>query len=171
MDMARSNAGFTLVEVLVGVALFALIASIGLGMLGAVARVRAGTQGELDAIAALQRAEVLLTDDLVTARASSLEFSEHDLRFQRQSRSGRWVSVSYTLSDGVLLRQVGNSTQPLLQAVSDWRWRVFDGADWQLAPGIAPDTHITAVEITLVAPDHNQIVLRRIVRLPEGPVS
>ena len=58
------DAGFTLVEMLVALALFAAIGLAGFTVLDTVVRVRGGTEGRLERLGEIDRALALLTLDL-----------------------------------------------------------------------------------------------------------
>ncbi|SFR76905.1 type II secretion system minor pseudopilin GspJ [Sphingomonas jatrophae] len=63
----HEEAGFTLVEMLVALALFGLIAAAGVGLLGFGVRAQAAAGERMDDDAALRRVDALLTADLVQA--------------------------------------------------------------------------------------------------------
>lgn len=140
MSGARApEAGFSLIEVLVSLALFALIGIAGFAVLDGVLRVQARTEGRLDRLADLQRALHLMTSDLEQA-AGPLKLDGADgltvARFDARSLSGR-VGVGYALRDGALVRTLADdfggvrARQPLLGDVAGLSWSVYaPGAGW-----------------------------------------
>ncbi|UWQ23166.1 type II secretion system protein GspJ [Jannaschia sp. W003] len=135
------DAGFTLVEMLVALALFAAIGLAGFTVLDTVVRVRGGTEGRLERLGEIDRALALLTLDLTEAGALVLE--DGALRMAR----GGGGTIAWSASDGALLRGIeGGDGAPLVQRVLDEvdavRWRLLDrGGAWHDAwpPEPAPD--------------------------------
>ena len=109
-------AGVTLVEILVALVLFALIAVAGFSVLDQVVRVQDGTQGRLDRLAAMQRSMHILTQDLMYASGSSLSFADGAVSFRRSAADGE-MSVRYALKDDTLVRSVsgGRGARPARQ--------------------------------------------------------
>jgi general secretion pathway protein J len=155
----RTDAGFSLIEVLVALALFAMIGGAGLSVLDQILRTQAQTDGRLDRLADLQRMMHLVTVDLSLAAPGSV----------RGDGTGVAVGdIRYALTDGVLRRTVGAATQDLLadaQAV-DWQYLDQDriwGPAWPPATGGA-EARLRAVALTLVLDGDRQ--LRRVVAVP-----
>lgn len=152
--------GFTLIEVLVAVALFALAASLALGGLSAITRARTQLDGDMQRIAALQFAIGLIERDMRSAalrpirdgfgaarpplsgRTDSLEISRYGavgLLAQTQSDIAR---IGYQRDGERLLRlrfpvlDRGPSTapmiEPLLNGVErvEWRYMGAGGSQW-----------------------------------------
>jgi general secretion pathway protein J len=166
---ARSEAGFTLVEVLVAVGLFALIAAAGLALLDTVARVHGGTQGRLDRLASLQRAGALFTEDVSALSGGRVSGGEGVVNFERLTRNGAPVQVRYRHQDGALLREIAGQAQTLLQPAGPVRFRVFTAGVWRAVEGLDPDADIALVEIIVAAPDEaDGVLMRRVVRPPDG---
>ncbi|MEQ8435354.1 MAG: prepilin-type N-terminal cleavage/methylation domain-containing protein [Oceanicaulis sp.] len=166
---ARSEAGFTLVEVLVAVGLFALIAAAGLALLDTVARVHGGTQGRLDRLASLQRAGALFTEDVSALSEGRVSGGEGVLSFERLTRNGAPVQVGYRHQDGALVREIAGQAQTLLQPAGPARFRVFTGGAWRPVEGLDRDADIALVEIIVAAPDQaDTVLMRRVVRPPDG---
>ncbi len=177
------DAGFTLIEVLVALALFALISGAGFTMLDQVLRTQSRTEGRLERLAGLQRAMYLLGDDFLQARGRSFGAVPVDGRVQVSLRRNAAdlregaVRLTYRLQDGVLLRVVRGASgpliaeQPLIAGVSAAEWRFFDAqtgwvTDWPPAgqvPGVAPPNP-RGVELRLTLEDGR--ALRRVALLP-----
>lgn len=180
------TAGFTLVEVLVALAIFALIGMAGFSMLDQVLRTQAQTDGRLERLAELQRAMHLMTLDFNQAISASLNTRttpEGPLvawrRNAAEAAGGRYF-LEYALIAGTLMRVVavtdGTSLarQPLLRQVSAVDWQFYEasagwGDEWPpiaraVLPGRpVPNPQAIAITITL-ADTGNQ--LRRVLLLP-----
>ena len=124
-------AGVTLVEMLVALVLFALIAVAGFTVLDQVVRVQSGTQGRLDRLAEMQRTMQILTQDLMFASGASLSFADDAVSFRRSAANGE-MAVRYDLEDATLVRSVSGGAgarparQPLLSGVDPLRWSFLD---------------------------------------------
>ena len=155
----RAARGFTLLELVVAVAVFGLLAAMAYGGLSAVLKARANTAAHSERLAALQRTWALLESDLysVVARpvrdgygdplpplAAGLETGA-DLAFSRLTWGvagpvrSRLQRVGYRLEEGALVRQV---------------WPVADRA---------PDTQAQRMRLL---PDVDRVTLRLLG--PEG---
>jgi general secretion pathway protein J len=178
-------AGFSLVEVLVALAVFALIGSAGFVLLDQVIRTQNQTEGRLERMAELQRAAHLIRIDFGQASGTSLDFDTDttpvSLSFRRSGATigAAPVTIVYSQEYDVLQRVIQNgdatnTVQPLLRDVTDAQWRFFDAAsgwtdqwppaDRQIVPG-QPVANPQAVELTVTLAPRNEI-LRRIVLLP-----
>ena len=127
------EAGVTLVEMLVALALFALIGLASFSTLDAIVRVRDRTEGRLDGYAALDRALILFGRDLAQSRPGAVSISDGALSLQ----GGDGGQFGYVLRDGSLVRHVGEAAgaggldQRLLDDVSQVGWRFLDaGHGW-----------------------------------------
>ena len=176
-------AGFTLIEVLVALALFALISGAGFTMLDQVLRTQSRTEGRLDRLAAIQRAMHVVTNDFLQARGRSFTAEPEDagvvvgLRRNAADLAEGAVRLTYRMQDGALRRIVQRvagppiAEQTLLADVSLAEWRFYDPqagwvTDWPPAgqlPGAAPPNP-RAVELRLTLADGN--LLRRVALLP-----
>ena len=179
----QPTAGFTLIEVLVALALFALITGAGFAMLDQVLRTQSRTEGRLDRLAALQRAMYLVTSDFLQARGRSFTATPDaggaviGLRRNAADLTEGAVRLTYLVQEGTLMRIVqGNSGPPLAEqvlvaGVSAAEWRFFDPqagwvTDWPPAgqlPGAA-SPNPGAVELRLTLADG--AALRRVALLP-----
>ncbi len=171
-------AGVTLIEMLVALVLFALIAVAGFTVLDQVVRVQNGTQGRLDRLAELQRTMQILTQDLMLASGASLSFSDNAVSFRRSAANGE-MAVRYDLEDATLVRSVSGvsgagarpARQPLLSGIDGLRWSFLDAkrqwnARWPKAPD-APPANPAAVALDLAITGRGlEGDLRRIAILP-----
>ncbi len=179
------TSGFSLVEVLVALALFALIGSAGFAMLDQVLRTQQLTEGRLEKIAEMQRAMHLVRLDFAQTSDGSVAFDSAttppNLSFRRVNPAvgAGSVSVVYLFEDDMIKRVIrrGDDTQavqPLLRDVTQTRWRFLDtSGDWteQWPPADRetlldqPSDNPQAVELTVrLGPVDD--VLRRVVLLP-----
>jgi general secretion pathway protein J len=189
----RGRKGFTLVEVLIALVLFALIGVAGFTLLDSVLRTQGSTETRLARMAEIQRAMLVVTSDL-DQLTGSIAGSGGGLSLRKVDVSGGVVSVRYDLTGQTLTRTVagpgGERTQTLITEVASARWtfhrRRGDWLDvWPLPelPGAAPvaappagtstrlspDEGITAValDLTLTGLDGRPgATLRRLVSIP-----
>lgn len=180
------TAGFTLVEVLVALAIFALIGVAGFSMLDQVLRTQRQTEGRLERLAEMQRAMHLITLDFSQARGQSVTVDQSTdgpligLRRNAADAKGGSVALQYAMQNGTLTRDVSGASgppiahQPMLKSVTgvDWQFYTLSSGwspDWppsgyvQLSGQSAPNPQAISVTITL-ADGGNQ--LRRVVLLP-----
>jgi general secretion pathway protein J len=168
-----TDAGLTLVEMLVALVLFALVGLASFAMLDAIIRARDRTEGRLDSIAQLDRAVNLFSRDLGQSLYErrlddgQLEFSLYE--------GGAVIQMSYGVRDGVLVRRLLTDMmadvleQPLISGVDTAQWRFLDAAGdwvdiWPPDAGEIDDGGPRAVEMRLTLPSSG--TLRRIVELP-----
>lgn len=177
----QGDAGFTLVEVLVSLALFALIATAGFATLGGILQVRARTESEVERLADLQRTMYLLTQDFGQIAPGPLRIGPGDIGFRRFGVGpvGE-TSVRYALTGGSLTRALGEGatarSQPLLAGVTDARLSFYTPAlgwspNWPppSAPAEARPAAV-AVEFTLdPAAGRPSGSVRRVIELPGSP--
>lgn len=160
--MRDGAAGFTLIEVLVALALFALIGGAGVSVLDQVLRTQSRTEGQLDRLAAMQRAMHLVTLDFSQAATASVVAQEGVLQVGRGG-----LTVGYAVRDGVFVRNVAAVQQPVLPGVEAVAWTFLDGDNawvdaWPMDAG-----NPQAIALTLTLPRGQEI--RRVVALPADP--
>ena len=174
--------GFTLVELIVALALFGLIAVAGLALVDSVLGVQARTEGRLDRTADIQRAMYVVSADLQQIAAGPIEGDATRLRFRRAARGtgGLGEVVRYAAGAATLDREVvapgrARLRHALLTEVSGVRWRYYArGAGWRDAwPASREDLARwpAAVSVEMVVGGGNGPAgtLRRVVELPVHP--
>jgi general secretion pathway protein J len=156
--MRDPEAGVTLVEMLVALALLALVGLASFGLLDAVIRVRDGTDGRLEAVAGYDRALLLFGRDLAASEAGSQSLEEGRLGFTLGAQA-----MSWGVEDGLLLRRAGEEiAQPLLGGLVTGRFRLLD-ADGAWHEEWEGDEAPVAAEMRLDLP--GEATLRRLVPL------
>lgn len=170
----KGDAGFTLIEVLVSLALFALIAGAGVSVLDQVLRAQTQTDARLNRLAAVQRMMHLVQRDFTEAQPNSVSGDLATITATRGGETGP-VAVTYGITDDRLSRQTlvagdGLKTISLLPDPADLRWQYLDDRGqwhdaWQVQTQANPPV-LRAVEMTLVLRDADQ-ALRRLMILPQ----
>ena len=167
----QAQAGFTLIEVLVSLALFALIAGAGLSVLDQVLRAQAQTEARLERLGALQRMMHLVRRDLSESTAGSVRGDSAQMSLGRAADAGG-VTISYGMEEGQMARRVapGDARQVLLSDVAALRWQYLDGSGgwndgWPVA-NVAGPPDLRAVAMTLALTTTGE-ELRRVVAVPQ----
>lgn len=172
--MSKQN-GFTLLELVIAIAIFALLGLASWTLFDGVVRVQRGTLGHEQALRSLQRAVSIIERDVLHSTDQPIVIEQTQLRFQRinwrnpldQPRS-EGQSLAYRLVDGVLWRESwGEGTlivqrQKLLDDVRQLNWRLYDRQGGWLGDqhGKSP----LALEMRLTAGRFDAI--RRVLLLP-----
>jgi general secretion pathway protein J len=167
----------TLVEVLVGLVLFALIGMAGFSVLDQAIRVQARTEGRLARLAEIQRMMHIVTLDFMQASGASLSLVDGAVSFRRDAATGE-IAVSYGLEDGTLVRSVSGGPnaavlrQNLLSDVGAIRWGFLaPQGDWVDAwpqaarPGASANPAAVSLDLAMAGPGLSGD-LRRVVALP-----
>ena len=180
MSGARGgDAGFTLIEVVVALALFALVAAAGAALVTTMLDARRHTAGRLDRLADIQRTMTVATHDFSEITDAPLTGSSSGVTFTRHR--GGWgaaigtLAIRYTTGGEQLQRIADGRPQVLLNSVTALRLRYYSreggwqdlwpagpaqAAAWPAAVSIDLDLHGT--------PPNGH--LRRIVDLPVRPL-
>ncbi len=172
---APPDAGFTLIELMISLGLFALIAVAGMGLVDGVLGVSGRTEARLDRLADVQRATFAFGSDLEQLTRGPLTGDATQLRFSRAAPGvgGPPVAIGYRVTGGVLVREMGARPQRLLEGVDAARFRFFDNG-WQ--DGWPPSREREAewpraVSVEMEVRTDNGLSgrLRRVVTLPVPP--
>jgi general secretion pathway protein J len=158
-------AGVTLIEMVVALAIFALIGGAGYSMLDQVLRTEARTSGRLDRLGELQRALFLVGQDFAQADGHSVRQDDG----VTLARGG--VVVRYRLAGGALRRDLAGAgeivaDQVLVSDAQGLRWRFLDGTGWgaTLPAGAGRPRNPRAVEMVLTLPGGQEV--RQVAVLP-----
>ncbi|MET3722380.1 type II secretion system protein GspJ [Sphingomonas trueperi] len=167
------ESGFTLIELMISLGLFALIAVAGLALVDGILRVNGRTEARLDRLAALQRTMFVLTSDLDQVASGPIEGRGDQLSFVRSApgTGGTATTVRYALAGGTLVR-AAPAPQLLLPGVVTARWRFWDGAwidrwpvdDSKEAKARWP--RAIALDVQAAGPGGTPVALHRVVTLP-----
>jgi len=185
--MTKPQAGFTLLELVIAIAIFALLGVACWRLFDGVIRAERSSSAHEQALRDVQRAVALIERDVLhlqtSAKRLGLTLNANQLNLRRanwrnplgQPRS-ELQDVSYQVQDGVLWRYSRGleggepQTQKLLSDVSDLRWRLYDrDVGWRNAwptGKAAPKGMPQALELQFSAGRFEQ--LRRVILLPEG---
>lgn len=131
MNRVRPDqAGFTLLELMISLGLFALIAVAGLGLVEGIIRVQGRTEIRFDRLADLQRAMFVVSSDVEQIARGPISGGGQKLDFTRAAPGfgGPAIPLQYSLANGNLVRGSGARVQTVLIGVAGVRWRFWDGA-------------------------------------------
>ncbi|MBV6824392.1 type II secretion system protein GspJ [Pseudomonas sp. PD9R] len=135
----NKQAGFTLLELVIAIAIFALLGLASWTLFDGVVRVQRGVSAHAQEWRSLQRAMAMIERDLLHITEQPLSLEQTQLQWQRgnwrnpldQPRSER-QALTYRLDNGALWRDSrGEGTQivqrqKLLDDVRHLSWRLFD---------------------------------------------
>ncbi len=166
------DAGLTMIEVLVSLALFALIAGAGFSMLDQVLRAQSQTETRLARLTDMQRLMHIVMRDFSEGLPGTVQGDGAAATVSREGLRGQ-VTVTFSLTAGAFIRSVakgagapGDTT--LLQDVTALRWQFLDGKGaWHDAwpdPADNDATDLRAVSLTVSMPPE-QGDLHRLVAL------
>ncbi len=172
MPRPAGDAGFTLIEMIVALALFALISLAGVSLIDTVMNIQRHTGDRLERIAQLQRAMYLMTadfeqlDSVIALAGSTVTFGRNGAGADRR--------IAYRFEGGALDRSVDGVSHILVPNVASLGWEFhLPGRGWQALPAIPDDpTRPDAIALTLRLDDRAIApggTLRRVVSLPEVP--
>lgn len=163
--------GFTLIEMLVALALLALISLAGFALIQTVLTAQRRTEGRLERSAGLERALYLVDSDFGQAIEGPYE-ADHAILIRRNAAGGP-VLVSYAVVGGALVRLHGATARPLIASVTSAEWRFHRAGVWTAEPPKREDEDpADAIALTLhLAPANGAPggTLRRVVALPAKP--
>lgn len=167
--------GFTLIELMISLGLFALIAVAGLALVEGIINVQGRTEKRLDRLADLQRTMFVVSSDVEQIASGPLSGSGANLSFTRAApgMGGVAVPLRYGVAGGALVRTVGPAPQLVLAGVTDVRWRFWDGAWIDRWPISEEDKdrwpRAVALEMVVQGPGGTPGSLRRVIALPVRP--
>ncbi|SOB86580.1 general secretion pathway protein J [Sphingomonas guangdongensis] len=127
MRSPADDAGFTLIELIISLLLFALIAVAGVALVDSVLGVQGRTEARLDRLSDLQRAMLVVSGDLEQVANGDLSGAGTRIDFTRAAPGvgGPAVRVRYGVDRGTLVRDAGGGAQAVLRGVQGARWRFF----------------------------------------------
>ncbi|WP_245844035.1 type II secretion system protein GspJ [Sphingomonas spermidinifaciens] len=172
--VTAQEAGFTLIELMISLALFALIAVAGLALVDSILGVEGRTAARLDAQGAMSRAMYVLTNDVDQIARGRIVSNGHELIFTRAAPGlgGPPVEIRWIRSGDTLVRLVGGAQQVVLPGVSRLDARFLDDGGWRAAwppSEERAEDWPRAVEMTIGLGTRG--TLRRVVALPARPAS
>ncbi len=152
----QAEAGVTLIEVLVSLAIFAVIGIAWLSVLNTVARTGERTDGRVERLAEIDRAFLVIRRDLAEIAASGTRLADGALTFRRLAPDGA-LQMTYRLQDTTLIREITRDTaapvaQHMLTGVASMEWQLLDaGRRWVAAwpPPGADGQRPGAAQLTL----------------------
>jgi len=173
-DESRGETGFTLIELMISMGLFALIAVAGLALVDGIIKVQGRTEKRMDRLADLQRAMFVVSSDIDQISFGAVSGGGEKLNFTRAAPGfgGPAVPLQYSVANGNLVRGSGAMVQTVVGGVANVRWRFFDGSAWANRWPMREedkDKWPRAIEIDLqaVGPGGAPGALRRVVTLPD----
>ena len=167
-----AQAGFTLIEMIVALALFALISLAGVELVETMSGIEWRTDGRMDKLASLQRALYVIDADF-DQLADGPERNGDTVSLLRNSADGR-RRVAYRAAPDGLHRSVDGADRLLVPGLVQVAWRFYKPPyGWVFAPTTVDDAHRPrGVEFTAIlppAPNAPAGPLRRVVALPAEP--
>lgn len=177
-DCRQAEAGFTLIELIIALGLFALIAAAGVALVESVLGIEERTSGRLDRLASVQRAVHVMQVDLDQIAPGQLVGGGDRLSFRTHGVSppGIAVPLGFALNRGMLERHSQQGArQMLLPGVRSAHWRFFQtGLGWTdrwppdgNGAGAWPDA--VALELSLAPGQGIGGRLQHVIILPEQP--
>jgi general secretion pathway protein J len=163
-----NSAGFTLIELMVSLALFALISVAGVSLIETMVGVEQRLNGRTERLAEMQRALFLIAADFEQLTIGPARDAS-GVSLSRASLDGDY-SVAYQLSNGALHRVQAGTDRTILSDVKMLEWRFLTPAGWSAQPATKEmPQRPRGVEVTLqLAPRQRSAggTLRRVITLP-----
>jgi general secretion pathway protein J len=172
---SHEDSGFTLIELMISLGLFALIAVAGLALVEGIINVQGRTEKRFDRLADLQRTMFIVSSDVEQIAAGPISGNGANLAFTRAApgMGGAAVPLRYGVTGGALVRSVGPAPQLVLAGVASARWRFWDGAWVDRWPLNDADKdrwpRAVALEMQVAGPGGVPGSLRRVIALPVRP--
>ena len=169
------EAGFTLIELMISLGLFALIAVAGLALVEGIINVQGRTEKRLDRLADLQRTMFVVSSDVEQIASGPISGNGANLSFTRAAPGvgGVAVPLRYGVAGGAMVRTIGPAPQLVLAGVGSARWRFWDGAWLDRWPvdeeGKDRWPRAVALELQVTGPGGAPASLRRVITLPARP--
>ncbi|UZK67462.1 PulJ/GspJ family protein [Sphingomonas sp. M1-B02] len=169
--------GFTLIELMISLGLFGLIAVAGLALVEGIINVQGRTETRLDRLADLQRTMFVVSSDLEQIAGGELTGGGNAISFTRAApgMGGAAVPLRYAVTGGALVRSVGAAPQVVLGGVALARWRFWDGAwvdRWPVDEASKERwPRAVALEMQVAGPGGAPGSLRRVIALPVRPME
>ncbi len=181
MNRPPAEAGFTLIELIISLALFALISLAGVVLVESLMSIQHRTDGRLDRAAQVQRAMFVIDNDISQIAGGPIFGEGATVEFGRPVAAigGTAVRVRYELAGGSLIRSFDangqHNTQLVLPGVRQVQWRYFtrEGGwigHWPASPDQADKWPAAIAGDIVLAPGNGlQGSLSKIVALPVKP--
>ncbi|MBR0551032.1 type II secretion system protein GspJ [Stakelama marina] len=171
MNAPQHEQGFTLIEVMISLGLFALIAVAGLGLVDSVLNVQGKTEERLDRLSDYQRAMYIVSSDLDQIARGPIAGGGGTISFTRSAAGfgGTPVPVQYDEQAGALMRMAGANPQTVLTGVANARWRFYDGGAWTDHWPPSEDRRGDRPQAVSLDMQVERGTLRRVVTLPARP--
>ena len=164
------QSGVTLIEMLVSLAIFALVGLASFTILDTLLKTRAHTQGRLDLVAEYDRALVVFDQDVLQSQAGSVALSDATLGF----RDGAKRQFAYSVQDGAFVREItfrSDPDNPIKQVliadtgVAAFRVLASSGNWHDQWPVDGLEEHVVAVEVEITLPSSKRLL--RLVKTPQ----
>lgn len=171
MTAEDGEGGFTLVEMIVALALFALISLAAFALVETVLSVQQRTDKRLDRIAQLDRALYLIGADF--GAIGDGPFLTGSAIGLRRNANGGPVLIGYAMLGDTLMRSRGLEPRALIAGIETAAWRFHRPDGWQDVP-VRPreQGRPDAVELTVRLAPRDGVpggTVRRVILLPAAP--
>lgn len=181
MTPPPEEAGFTLIELIISLVLFALISLAGVALVESLMSIQQRSDGRLQRVADIQRATFVIDNDISQIAAGPIEGAGDAISFHRPIAAigGLPVRVRYRLEGGMIVRSMDGQGRQIVQhvlgGVRSLRWRYY-AADrgwsdqWPATPELTGQwPKGIAADIDLLPGQGVTGGLRRIVLVPAKP--